>query len=356
MTENSISVRQVCFVLFAYSAILKLVLFPSIIAGISGNDLVFPVLIAFAVQSVMVWSVAYLSSKTDKTFFRLLSDTFGQVTARIFYALFGLYFLFSAIVPMNEQQLLVHDAFYDTVPSLAVFIPFFFFSFYAGARSFKNLGRCADICLPIFIVAVAAFFLMSFRQGDYSNLLPVLRQPFGKIGAGIIASVFRFSDSAFLLIFLGHFKYKKGDCAKLTLSYIAGGLIVLVLLAVYYSVYGALTPSRAFMFNNIAVFFPAVNTIGRIDLFLVYVATVVMLFAVAMHIQACVHCFVLAFGWDKRAFWSIIANVVLFAATLAINHKFNIFYKAVNSWFFIPVLIFAYIVPVLAWVLKRRPQ
>lgn len=356
MTEKSLSIRQVCIVLFAYSAILKLVMYPSVLANISGNDLVFPALFALAVQAVMVWSVAFLASKTDKTFYGLLSDTFGSVTAKIFYALFGLYFLFSAVVPMNEQQLLVHDAFYDTVPSLGVFIPFFFFSLYAGARSFKNLGRCADICLPIFAIIIAAFLVMSFQQAEYSNLLPVLKQPFKTIGAGGLASLFRFSDSAFLLVFLGHFKYKKGDCAKMTLSYIAGGLIVLLFLLIYYCIYGALTPSRTFMFNNIAVFFPPISTLGRVDLFLVYVLTVVMLFAIVMHVQACVHCFTLAFGWDKRAFWSIVANVALIAVTLIINNKFTLLHNAANKWFFIPALIFAYLIPIMVWVLKRRTE
>lgn len=356
MTEKSLSTRQVCIVLFAYGAILKLVMYPSLLANISGKDLVFPALFALAVQSVMVWSVAFLSSKTEKTFFELLSGTFGSVTAKIFYALFGLYFLFSAIVPMNENQLLVHDAFYDTIPSLSVFVPFFFFSVYAGARSFKNLGRCADICLPIFALAIALFILMSYGQGEYSNLLPVLKQPFKAIGEGGLASLFRFSDSAFLLVFLGHFKYKKGDCAKMTLSYIAGGLIVLLFLIIFYSIYGALTPSRTFMFNNIAVFFPPISILGRIDLFLLYVLTVVMLFAIVMHVQACVHCFSIAFGWEKRAFWSIVANVVLVAATLLINNRFALFYITANKWFFIPALIFAYLIPVLVWVLKRRAE
>lgn len=356
MTEKSLTTRQVCIVLFAYSAILKLVIYPSILANISGNDLVFPALFALVVQAVMVWSVAFLSSKTEKTFFGLLEGTFGSVTAKIFYALFGLYFLFGAIVPMNEQQLLVHDAFFDTIPSLGAFIPFFFFSVYAGARSFRNLGRCADMCLPIFLIIIVAFLVMSFQQAEYSNLLPVLKQPFNTIGAGALASLFRFSDSAFLLVFLGHFKYKKGDCAKMTVSYLAGGLIVLLFLVIYYSMYGALTPSRTFMFDNIAVFFPPISTLGRVDLFLVYVLTVVMLFAIVMHIQACVHCFTLAFGWDKRAFWSIVANIVLFAVTLIFNHKYTILNNAANRWFFIPALIFAYLIPVMVWVLKRRTE
>lgn len=351
--KDKISVRQICFILIAYNAVLKLIIYPSEAAATNKNDLIFPALFDLAVQTVIVWSLAYLSSRTNKSFFELLSDTFNKTVARVVYALFALYFLFAAIVPMIEQELLVHDAFYDTVPSLYVFLPFFIFSIYAGAKSFTNAGRCADICLPVFIVAIIALFAMSVGQGEYSNLLPVLKQPVSTLAGGALSSVFRYADSAFLLIFLGNFRYKKGDAAKITLSYLLGGLIVIALLAVFYAVYGAMAPSRTFLLSEIAVFFPAVSYVGRIDLPLLYALDIVILFALILHIQASVHCFSLAFGWDKRSALSLICNGVLLIIAFVLNNKFSPLYHAAAKWFWIPALIFAYIIPLCCWALKR---
>ncbi|MGN1104146.1 MAG: GerAB/ArcD/ProY family transporter, partial [Candidatus Coproplasma sp.] len=130
--KERLSVRQICFILIAYNAVLKLIIYPSAMASASGNDLIFPALFDLAVQTVIIWSIAYLSSRTDKSFFELIEGTFNKTVARVVYALFALYFVLAAIVPMVEQQLLVHAAFYDTVPSLYVFLPFFIFSVYAG--------------------------------------------------------------------------------------------------------------------------------------------------------------------------------------------------------------------------------
>lgn len=354
--KDRISVRQICFILIAYNAILKLIIYPTSAASVNGNDLIFPALFDLAVQTAVVWSVAFLCSKTDKTLFELLETTFNKTTARVFYALFALYFLFAAIVPMNEEEMFVHATFYDTVPSLYAFLPFFVFSVYAGAKSFTNAGRCADICLPVFLVGIIALAAMSVGEGDYSNLLPVLRQPFSGLAGGALGSLFRYSESAFLLLFMGHFKYKKGDAAKLTLSYACGGLIVVALMAVFYAVYGTMTATRPFILNDISAFFSAISYVGRIDLPLIYALDTVVLFAIVLYIQACVHCLSLAFGWDKRSALSLGVNVVLVAVTFILNNRYSQLYEAATKWFWIPVLIFAYAVPLGAWALKRRER
>ena len=103
--KESISVRQICFILLAYSAATKLLLYPAHAAAAAGNALIFSALFNLALQTVIIWSVAYMSSRTQLSFFEMLQNTFGKVTARIIYALFALYFVMSAVIPMNEQQL-----------------------------------------------------------------------------------------------------------------------------------------------------------------------------------------------------------------------------------------------------------
>ncbi|MDE6001062.1 MAG: hypothetical protein K2G96_01880, partial [Clostridia bacterium] len=121
-----ISVRQICFIMLAYTAASRLLLYPTNLSMLCGRDLLFPALIDFGVQAVIVWAIAYLCSRTDKTFFGLIEGTLGNITARIVYGLFALFFIVCTIIPLFEQKLYVHAIFYDTVPSLLVFLPFFF--------------------------------------------------------------------------------------------------------------------------------------------------------------------------------------------------------------------------------------
>lgn len=349
-----ISVRQICYILIFYTAASKLLLYPIMLSGYSGRDLLFSAFINFVVQGTVIWAVAYLSSRTDKTLFELLKNTFGDVVARIVYGLFAAFFAVSAILPLFEQKLYVHAIFYDTVPSIIVFLPIFLFTVYAGSKSFKNIGRCADVCMPVFIICIAFIMLMSFSQVDFSNLLPILKTPILNILGGSLKTSLSFLESAYLLMFLGHYRYKKGDAAKITVSYALAAAIILSFLAVFYGIYGELTPSRQFAISKTSLYFSAIDVVGRIDLYALYALEIVMLFALVLNIQLAVHCLVKCTGCDCPEVLSLALNIVLAVILFTCNHYFTSMQTFFASWMWIAVVIFAIIAPLTAWALKRR--
>lgn len=339
--------------MLTYTVVSRLLLYTTALSDVCGNDLLFPILIDFAVQTVVVWVVCFLCSRTDKTFFGLLEDTFGNVFARIIYGFFALYFAFSTVFPMMEQKQYVGQIFYDTVPSLLVFLPFFVFSVYAGCKELKNIGRCADISLPIFVTAFALMLFMSFSEVDLSNLLPILKTPATKIFGGALGSFFRFVEPSFLLMFMGHFKYRKGDAAKITLSYAGGGLIVILFAAVFYSIYGVISPSRDFAIAKVALFFPAIELIGRIDLIALYFMEIAMLFALVINIQFAVHCLKKCTELQIGGIWSVAVNVVLLVLVIVLDSSFSGLFEFYSKWVWIVTAIFALLLPLLAWTLKK---
>ena len=350
MTDK-ISVRQICIIMCCFGAALKLMLYPATMAAACQNALWLPVLADTAIETLSVWAVAFLCSKTDKTLFALIEGVAGRWAARVVYALFALFFVANVFVPMSEQQLMVHEVFYDTIPSLLVFLPFFFFAAYAGAKKLINSGRTADICLPIFIVTLALLVIMALFECDFSELLPFLKQPAASLVSGCYSGFFRFSQGAYLLMFMGHFEYKKGDCAKITLSCAAGGLIVAVIAAVFYSVYGELAQVQYFAVTKISIFFSAIALIGRTDLFAVYALDIVMLFALALNIQLACHCAEKTFGKPLRPLYSLAATAVLLALAVLFNNRFSLVQRIGSEFFVYAVIIFAYALPAAAWVL-----
>lgn len=354
--ENKISVRQISFIILAYSTVTKLIIYPSFMAHAAGNALIFPALFSAVLQTVVVWAVSFLSSRTDKTFFELLKDTVGVIAAKVIFFLFALFFIFNAVVPMVEQQLLVRDAFYDTIPALVTFLPFFFFAVYAGSKRFTNSGRVADLCLPIFAVALACIFIMSIAECRADNLLPVLKQPFGEVAGATLASISRFTEPAFLLMYLGHFKYKKGDCTKITLAYAVSGLLVVAFLAVFYCVYGELAQTRPIALTSMSLYFSAIDLVGRIDLIAIYALDIVMLFALVLNIQMSAYCLEKTFNWKNRAAYSLIICGVLLVITFICNNNFDYLQTVAGKWFWIVALIFADVVPLCAWALRRKSE
>lgn len=348
-----INVRQICFILIFYTAASKLLQYPTLLSEYSGRDLLFSSLISFVIQGIAVWSVAYLSSKTEKSFFELLADTFGKVTAKIIYGLFALFFIICSIVPLFEHRQYVHAIFYETVPSLIVFLPIFFFTVYAGCKSFKNVGRSADICMPVFLISFFAMIFMSLSEVDLTNLLPVLKTPITEVLGGTLKTSYDFLEPAYLLMFLGYFKYKKGDALKITLSYAVGAFIVLGFLAVFYGIYGGISSSRQFSISKTSLYFSAIDMIGRIDLYALYLLEVVMLFAFVLNIQLAVHCLIKCTGWDCPEILSLAVNLVLAVIIYAFNNSYTAIQTLFADWLWIAVLIFATAAPLLSWALKR---
>lgn len=351
-----ISVRQICFIMLIYTVVTRLLLYPTTLSYFTDRDLLFSALIDFVPSAIVIWAVSFLCSRTDKSFFELLENTFGNIIARIIYGTFALFFLAATLFPIFEQKLYVHAIFYDTVPALTVFLPFFFFAIYAGSKGFTNIGRCADISLPIFIVSMFLIFAMSFTEVDFGNLLPILKSPAKNVFGAAAGTLFRFAEPCYLLMFMGHFKYKKGDAARITLSYIGGALIVLLFLAVFYGVYGNVAPSRQFAVSKIALFFPAIETIGRVDLIALYILEAVMLFALVLNIQLAVHCLVKCTGLENKMVFSLAVNIVLAVLLIVLDHYFNSISIFYNKWMWIAFIIFPIVMPLLAWTLKRRDK
>jgi len=351
-----INVRQICFIFLAYTAVTKLLMYPTILSQLCGRDLLFPAAASFLVEGIVIWAVAYLCSKTDKTFFELLEDTLGNVGARIVFALFALFFFAASVLPVFEQKQYIHNIFYDTVPSLVVFLPFFVFAAYACGKKLTNIGRCADVCFPIFVVTMVSLFIMAFSSVRWEELSPVLKTPITKLLGGFSGMSFHFTAPCWMLMFMGRFKYKKGDAAKLTFAYAGGAAVVLLFLAVFYGVYGAVAPSRTFAVARTSLFFPAIETLGRIDIILLFALEVVMLFATVLNMQMAVQCLAACIGTEKYALISIGINVALAAILIFTDVVYNAIYRAYFNWFWVAAALFTIILPLLAWTLKRRKR
>lgn len=349
-----ISVRQICFILIFYTAASKLLQYPTLLSAYSERDLLFSAAVSFLVEGAAVWAVAYLSSKTDKTFFGLLEDNLGKTAARIVYGFFAAFFLLALIVPLFEQKQFVHAVFYDTTPSLMIFLPVFLFLVYVGSKGFTNIGRCAEICMPIFILMALALYAMSFTEVDFSNLLPVFKTPVLQVLGGSLKSAYYFAEPAYLLMFMGHYKYKKGDAAKLTLSYAAGAAAVIFFLALFYGIYAGIASSRQFAISKTALYFSATDMVGRIDLLALYILEVVMLFALVLNVQLAVHCIKMCSGWDCPEIISLAVNALLFIVLAVFNHKYTEIQKFYADWLWIVQILFTVAIPVSAWALKRR--
>lgn len=170
--------RQLCFFAAFLIPVGKLLTTPSVLAYYAKGDLLVPALLHYLLQAAMLAVILFIASRTDKSFFQLLSDSLGKITARVIFIIYAIYLVFSTLLPLLEIERFVYTAFFDSAPSLYAFGPFFLLSGFICTKNFKAFGRCADLCMPLFLVSFIGLMVMSVGEADFSNIMPILGHAF----------------------------------------------------------------------------------------------------------------------------------------------------------------------------------
>lgn len=352
---DKIKLRQICFLFAAIMPVTKMIIYPATLSYYAKNDLLLSAALNLLLMGAVLALVVFLSYRTDMTFFDLLQNTFGMVAARVVYGLFALFFAFSALLPLMEQKGFVTQIFYENIPPVIAFAPFFGVSFYACVKGFKTIGRAADIALPVFAVCFAVIILLGLPEADFSALLPVGGGGDG-IFRGSLYGLNWYTECLYPLFFLGHFKREKGAWWKVGLSFLLGGAALLVFLGTFYGIFADIAVQQQNAIAQISKYTTAFTSLGRIDLLFIFALALVLVFALCIPAQLCVHCACRALG-DIGPLWPAAAlNTLLLVFIIFFKYSYlelqTIFTR--NLWYVFA--IFAYVLPVSALLLRKKER
>lgn len=352
---NKISQRQLFFLLGCVAPVGKLVILPARLAANAGGDLWIPALFHVLVQSAVIFCVLLLA-KRGKSFYELLADTFGQIIAKILSVLFALFLLYAALLPLLEQQIFVQGVFYDTLPSLAAFSPFFLFSAYLCAKPLASFGRVWDILGPMAIVSFAGILVFSATNADYLAVLPVGSAGLKGIAGSTALSFSWFFDSALLIPLLGKIEYKRGAAWKGTLCYLAGGFAVLLFLVTFFGIFEGTAGNQLFAFTKTSKYYSAITALGRIDYVFIFALALVMAFYSALPLQGSIDCVLQAFGKKRYlpTLLSIGVNLLFFGFTVFFDFRFNLAMEFISQKLFWIFPVFTVLLPPLCLLLRRK--
>lgn len=349
--------RQLFFFLACIAPVGKLILLPSHLVYNAKNDLIFPALVNLALQAGVIFLVLLLNRR-EKTLYELLADAMGKIGARIVIILFVVFLLYAAILPLNEQKLMVQSVFYDTLPSIIVFAPFFLFAVYLCSKPLSGLGRVWDILAPLAAVSFVGIIVFALSGADFKALLPVGASGAKGFLSGTAFTMSWFFDSALVLSLTGKIENKRGMAWKGLLCYLTGAVAVLLFLAVFYAVYADLAISRLFAFSKISRYFTGVSVLGRIDYLFIFSLGMIMAFYGAMPVQAAVDLIGDAFGHKKilSPVLSVAFNLLQLFFIIAFDFLFATLQKFVTTTAFWIFPVCTVILPCFALLLLRRKR
>ena len=359
--------RQVAFAAAFLLPLGKFLETPSLLARYAKGDILLPALFWFLIETLVLLTVLYAATRSEKTLSERLQASLGKGAA-VVYALFAIYYLFAVLLPILELEKFVYAAFFDTAPTTFYFAAFFLFAAFFAAKGIKAVGRVADFSLFLFLLPFLALIVMSFSETDFSHLLPLFGTDFQQILRGVRVTSPHFSDVALLLPLIANCRFRqpssvktptdhRHDTAKggkgIVLGYAVGAAFTLLFFAVFYALFSTLAPREHYAFSKIAQYFPALEVIGRIDLLLVYLLTILLFFYTCLPLHYATGCTAKLLGVQRRTWISALLTFALFLFALFCNRFYNVFYAVISDrlapvfWFIADMLpLFLLFLPV----------
>ena len=356
--NGMINSRQIAFAAAFLLPAAKLLEVPSILSKYASGDLLFPAVLHFLTQSLVLLAILYAASKSEIPLIERIKNKLGR-GVYILYGAYAFYFLFYTILPLLDMEKFVYATYFDTAPTLFSFGIFFVFSAFVCTKGITAIGRCADLCLFLFLLPFLALAFMAVSETDFSNLLPF----FGtKLSRSITAYSYtspHFSDAILLFPLIANLRYKKNDGAKVVAGYGGGALLTCFFLAVFYALYGSLAGREHYAFAKIGQYFPALSVVGRIDLIFVYFLSIVLLFYTCLPLQYTTHTIALLLKTERKTLIAALLNFVLLIAILFLNRLYNTIYTLISHKLTIVFWVFSNVLPLFVLLLPKddeKPQ
>ena len=323
--KNVLKVRQICFIILAFLPVTKLAALPGFLADVSGEALWISALFAIMIDLVALFLSLYLSKKhPEATLLEIVEKGAGTIAAKILFSILSLFFLLKAALPILEQKIYVEKTLYEVMPKPFIFYPLFIVAFYACLKGLKIFGRVADITVWITIISFIVAMFLSVPSGEYTNLLPLFKKPFYNLVNGAFRSVLWFSDGVYLLMFLGTFKNEKHYAKKMVFSYLGASFATVAFMAVFYAIYGSVSPSQTFALPTMMVFSVNATNAGRFDFIAIFLMLFSQVFAIILPLQICTDCLKYIFNARSRFYPSLLVNSALAMTALFFGNKFEI--------------------------------
>ncbi len=257
--------RQVCLFFIAFLPITKLFTLPSVLATFADEDMWISAILNALLDLATLVALIFTCKRANTNFYGMLEGVFGKIGAKIIVALYFIYFMLKAILPINEQKDYVEFTLYTLLPTTFYFLPFFIVALYCCTKKLRVIGRVADIMWGVSIIGLSLLFVLSISNADFSAILPIGARGFSNIIKGSFNGIPWFGDSLYLVFFAGEFAYQKKDGVKILLSYIAGLLIVIFFMIIFYSIFTSIAHRQRFALTEISKYTTVINNTGRFD-------------------------------------------------------------------------------------------
>jgi len=356
-TAKKISVRQLCFIIIALFSVSKFYVLPARVSGVSHEGGYLSVAINFLLDFLLLLICVYAVKLKEKPLYQTSIETFGTPLTKITYFLYAIYFIAKAFIPLLEQKNTISLTFYESQPTLLIFMPFFILAFYIMAKGVNAFSRSVEIIIWVFFIALFIILALSVSAGRYASLLPIV-QPLDKLLKGSHSSLLWFGDPLCILFLGDYLSNEKGLVKKTIISYIISAAITILLIIVFYAIFGPIAERQYYAPIKMSKYSITLSNIGRFDYLGSVMFSAVSVYGICLPLLLSCICFNKVFNLKVNnlifpSIVSIVEAVLLFVFQNEIFTHINFFQTYLLPFF----MVMTYILPsvlLLTLLVKQR--
>ena len=297
--ENRINSTQTFFMIIIIFSITKFYALPATLSGISNEASYQALALNFIIDFLLLLSCVYIVKfQPKKCLYDSSISLFGKGLTNFIFIVYAIYFLIKAFIPILEQKNTISLTFYESQPTLLIFMPYFIVAFYIIVKGvnafFRSVGLVFWLWLTAFIITLA----LSISSAKFSALLPII-QPKNKILKGTYTAFLWFGDPISILFFEKFLKDKKALFKKSVIAFITCALATLLLYIVFYSIFESISERQYYAPIKMSKYSLTLSNIGRLDYFGAILFSIVSVYAVTMPILLANVCVMQVFKLKK---------------------------------------------------------
>lgn len=329
--KKTLSIRQAGILTVFCVLSNKILLLPSLLFESSGTDALFSLLIAFALDFVIVPIFIILKKRfQNQGFYEIISEK-SNFSAKFIHCILMLFMFIKALLTFSIVYVYFKQEIYQEEFLLLILVCMLPVITHGVIKGIRTIARTMEL---FFAVLIAGFVLCNALSFFTPISFPIF---FTHNLGNIFASAFRyfivFDDFVFLYVIFDKIDLSTGKLRNLYYYAVGGILLVLGMFFVFYSKY----PVTAFMHDNaladLMVFSVQFSSIGRLDILAMITIMMITLFQMEIYSYGFSSCFEKVFNKLNRKHAMLlfdIAFVLIF--TLYVGNHTDIVQWA-QGWF-----------------------
>ncbi len=284
--------RQVSVLTFLSIISIKLIVLPSLICKVSGNNAYLAFIFNLVADFLSLFAYFWFMKKyPNLTFKEALIQVFGKVVCKIIFALLFFYFFIKAIIIFKEIQNYFNRVLFDDFGWINYIIPSVILLAFMVSKPIKTFGRSAE-GLYYFVLASAFLVLVtSSYEIDFACILPFMQNGIKPVMQGAVKSTFAFGDYLFLLLYLGNIKYSKNGKKTIIIYSLLSIALMSAIFIVFIGTFGKSAINENLALSDISLNLAIPLTVGRIDWINILIWSFLLFFQCALVLKSSVICF-----------------------------------------------------------------